>query len=328
MKTVSIITYYNANNYGAFLQGYSLMKFLRTNGFNASFMKMDVKVLLCDEAFSNEFERELALKLEEMQDYLQIDESVNEKYDYAIIGSDEVFNFNNQMYKNISCFDGSDIYADKIISYAASIGGAKYTSLIRKNFRRLLNLRKLDQVSVRDNRTKGLVKWFVGKNIKKDVDPTLLVDLYDEMVTPRESNYILVYTYGFTNEHVEMVKRFAAEKGLKIIATGSYCSWCDENLVVNPFEWLGLIKNSQYVFTSTFHGTIFALKYHKQFVALVNHAEKVKLLLNDIDEQQRYFRDTSYDEFVTLCDTPIDYVNLPLSNMIKASQRNLLDALK
>ena len=322
MKRVNIITFYNAKNHGAFLQAYALMKFLRINGYDVSFKGMKIE----HEKVEDEYISQLNSILEESQKLFPLDWS-NDDYDISIVGSDEVFNFNNRTYSKFPYFNGSNLDSERIISYAASIGAANYKKLILKHFFKYCNLRKFDAISVRDKRTEAFVKYFYKKNIYVDVDPTLLVNFDSDMIIPKFRNYVLVYTYGMKNEHIQYIKRFAKEKGLEIVATGAYCSWCEKNLAVSPFEWVGLVKYADYIFTSTFHGTIFSLKYQKQFVALVDNAKKVKELLEMFGLSERYCQTINSNEIADLVETKIDYNKLNLDYYIKKSQDHLLGML-
>ena len=54
---------------------------------------------------------------------------------------------------------------------------------------------------------------------------------------------------------------------MKLISVDYSNSWCDKNIIdIDPFEWLGYFKNAKYVLTSTFHGTIFSLKYKSRLL--------------------------------------------------------------
>ena len=45
-------------------------------------------------------------------------------------------------------------------------------------------------------------------------------------------------------------------------------------LRVGPAEWLGLFKNAKYVVTDSFHGAVFSLLFHRQFMIEVNEKNK------------------------------------------------------
>ena len=326
-KNVLIVTYYNACNYGAFLQAYALKKYIQEQDMNVNILGIELENQNNIEENKKNFDEQLNQKLMECQKALPVAWDIKEEYDVAIIGSDEVFNFSNITYRNCPCFDGTNVPAKRIISYAASIGGARYRKLVLNKFLRLRKLGKLDAISVRDIRTEKLVNAFATVKINRSVDPTLLVDFDDEIVMPDDENFVLVYTYGMKQEHIDFIKEYAHKRNLKIVGTGSYCDWCDINVPVNPFEWLGLIKKSQFVFTSTFHGTIFAIKYRKEFAALVDYSEKVKSLLNDFGLSERHCTTKEIKRLEELCNTKIDYTKLPIEKLIDDSKKYLLNEL-
>ena len=75
---------------------------------------------------------------------------------------------------------------------------------------------------------------------------------------------------------------------MKIVCTGpDKRDWADFNLPVNPFEWIGLIKNAKFVISSTFHGTVFSILCHKQFFVMGTESAKVLDLLKDLGLMSR-----------------------------------------
>ena len=99
-KKALIITYYEAPNYGAFLQAYSTQKFLRQNGVEAKICrhianKPNILNWLLDKrvpAESLAYRDALKEKIDQAQKYLQYDEDGENDFNLAIIGSDEVWN--------------------------------------------------------------------------------------------------------------------------------------------------------------------------------------------------------------------------------------------
>ena len=70
---------------------------------------------------------------------------------------------------------------------------------------------------------------------------------------------------------------------------------CDKqytNITVNltPFEWVGMFRNARFVFTGTFHGTVFSILNKRQFkVYLTNESriKKVGALLRELKIENR-----------------------------------------
>ena len=98
---------------------------------------------------------------------------------------------------------------------------------------------------------------------------------------------------------------YKIERKKKIISVGSYNTWCDENLVATPFEFLGFMQGADYVVTSSFHGVAFSIMLHKNFVIYPQKKGKV------LDIMQRFMlkeRDaTDAERLEDLFDAEIDW---------------------
>lgn len=62
------------------------------------------------------------------------------------------------------------------------------------------------------------------------------------------------------------------------IAIGAPQFWIKDYIVCSPFQCLKIFKESDFVITDTFHGTIFASKYADKFAVLARASNKNKLL--------------------------------------------------
>ena len=68
---------------------------------------------------------------------------------------------------------------------------------------------------------------------------------------------------------LEYAKKLAALKNLKVIYINDKpimrVKGIEYKTAVSPEEFLGYIKNAEYVATNSFHGTAFSVIFHKQF---------------------------------------------------------------
>lgn len=329
-KKVCIVTVYNACNYGSFLQAYGLQKFLSENGYEPYFINMPVEYdkIIRAGLQSKEYSEYEAKKYEKLlanQKVFRVVDNVDESYVCSIVGSDTIWNFFDSTYYNIPYFVGEGLDGcDNIISYAASIGLSRISKLFLLRFSKIMSIRKFKAISVRDDRTEKLVK-LIGRKAKRVLDPTFLVDF--EVKKPEiniENPYILVYTYGLTSLQINSVKEYAKENNLKIIATGSLCEWADMNLAVDSFEWLWLAQNAKCIVTTTFHGTIFSIKYNKNFAVMMDNSAKINSLLKEFNLAERICNENTLSEKLN---TLIDYstINEIMSNRIDESKKFLLD---
>lgn len=331
-KKVAIVTVYNACNYGSFLQAYALQEFIRESGYETSFVCLEVaeeKIIGADRqsAEYSEYEKIKYQKIVENQKKFPITDVVDETYECAVLGSDTIWNMFDPVYASIPYFVGKGLKSKKVISYAASVGQSRLIKILLLRWRQLLPIRRLDNFSVRDDKTEKLLKIY-GKKAIRVLDPTFLIDF--KTMKPMHNiteKYLLVYTYGFSDEQIDAVKTYANQKKLKIVATGSLCEWADINLAVDSFEWLWLVEHAVAVVTSTFHGTVFSIKYNKPFAVLTNHSDKIVSLLKEVDLSNHL---CAPSQLQSVLDKSISYdeINAVINIKIQRSKKYLLENLE
>ena len=212
-----------------------------------------------------------------------VDSSEISDFQAAFIGADEIWSVTNGTFNTAPEFFGLNMNGVLKFSYAPSVGNsgiddiAKYPSYVE-------GLCNLDKISVRDGESLQVASTVTGRDdVTMVLDPTFLHDFStnEEKITI-PGRYILVYTYGFSAPLVEEVKAYARKYRLRIISAGFYHPWADKNYSCSPFQFLSLIKSSECVITDTFHGSIFAIKYRKNFLSYGRHKKKVKHLLESL----------------------------------------------
>ena len=329
-KNVGILTMHRVLNYGSFMQAYALKREIEAMGHRVSFRdfrngevrhkgtKVNLpglldKVAKIPKALGN---LEGTLKKRsfhrEFNDYfrktcwtlLDLPETPNYALsaDVMLIGSDEVFNYTqNHVFGYVPCLFGHGIEASRILSYAASAGYANADDLVADEMVEEIaaGLRRLQHLSVRDENTRRMVEYCLGESPPLVIDPTLLHDFSDLVPEQRvvPGTYLLVYAYGGrldTAEEVAAIRGFATRHRLKIVSAGAFHEWCDENIIVSPFELLKLFKDAAFVVTDTFHGSIFAMKAACHFATFVrdhnprgSNANKVRYLLEQFGMSSR-----------------------------------------
>jgi O-antigen/teichoic acid export membrane protein len=265
--------------------------------------------------------------------------SYNLNADAVVIGSDEVFNYTqNQAFGYVPCLFGHQINAPLIVSYAASAGYANWDDVIADGMEEELasGLRRMKHVSVRDENTRRLVEGCLGVSPPMVIDPTLIYDF--EHLTPQHRlirfDYILIYAYEGrmdSEEEIHRVRDFATRNNLRVVSAGAYHEWCDENIVVSPFELLSVFRDAAFVVTDTFHGSIFSMKHSKQFATFLRDANplgsnsnKVSYLLQQFGMESRIVKDISTLGEVLTTPAPYEVFSARLSGLRQVS----LDFLK
>ena len=230
-----------------------------------------------------------------------------------MIGSDEVFNctqagskvgYSRQLF-------GLDHKAEILISYAATFGTTTMEKLkgfgIDTEVAALLN--RFDAISVRDSHSVRMIEELCDKTPKRHIDPVLLYDFSEANDIPvTMKDYIVVYAYSdrLNNEEVKAIREFATKHHKKILSLGYYQSFCDEYILVSPLEVLAYIKHADYVITDTFHGTVFSIKYQKQFATIVRESNRQKLmgLLQTFNLEDRCVMDLNTLESIIMREIP------------------------
>lgn len=334
---IAILSMQEVKNYGSFLQAFSLKKNIEALGHECDFINIipgeqigkyrrskfhKIKLLakrLCgwnlfkrlkyiykfQSRFSKEFLPILGVELGKVN---------MQHYDVVVIGSDEVFNCAQKTWFGFSPqLFGEGLNADKVITYAASFGATDTDKLERIGIKeRVANaISNISAISVRDENSYHTIKELLDKESTINVDPVLIFDYTEYMPQSVDmKNYMIVYTYPgrITDKHeISAIRDFARSKGLTLVSIGHFFPWVDKTIVPSPFEVLAYFKNADYIVTDTFHGSVFSLKYNKQFCTLVRdmNSNKLHYLL-----KQFYLTDRiAYpaEKINEIMDNPIDY---------------------
>lgn len=81
-----------------------------------------------------------------------------------------------------------------------------------------------------------------------------------------DSKYVVYYSYLDDSPMKNYILRFAKENRLKVVIAGFDYSWGDQKRMVSPLGFLTLLKNAEYVFTSTFHGSVLSTILQKKIM--------------------------------------------------------------
>ncbi len=347
----------HVRNYGSFLQAYALKTSLESFGHQCEFVDIEQGVplpglernmrYLVGMAFKRYFNWSTVKTLLPRRKYTKIYQKrfdneflpelgiykhTFEKYDLVVIGSDEVFNFNQHTsYGFTPQLYGDVRNAQKVISYAGSFGTTTIDVIDKFGVRDRLvaAMSKLTAISVRDTNSLSVVKDLLHKDPSFNIDPVLMFDYHKYAKDPKEKDYIVVYSYPNRikgKDEINAIRSFAKIKGKKLISICFYFPWCDETVIPHPFEVLGYIKNADYVITDTFHGCVMSIKFNKQFVALVRDSNRQKMssLLEQFELGDRMCEDFGHlkDKMENL----INYV--PVNEQIAKEAERSMNYLK
>lgn len=162
------------------------------------------------------------------------------------------------------------------VSFASSFGVSKipwYQLGRTKKF-----LRRINHISMREDRGQYIVKKLIGRDVPVLMDPVFRYSKYEwEKLIPYKNvglpPYILSYFLGGNVGYRESVKKFAQKTGLKIVTLPHLDRYVfeDEKMAdyplfdIDPVDFLNLIRNAEYVCTDSFHGCAFSIIAEKKF---------------------------------------------------------------
>ena len=202
-----------------------------------------------------------------------------EQFDVYVCGSDQIWN--PKVVSDRGIIDKAyflNFAKPKSVkfSYASSIGHHNFTLEEKKEVKSLLS--DFDHISVRESDGVTKIKDILPqKAIHHVVDPTLLLNKKDwlkefNIIEEVGQEYILVYSVPRTELLRSAIDYFSKKLKLRVVAIDKmFFSMEHINEHINtagPKDFLQLYANASFVITDSFHGTCFALNFHKPFVAI------------------------------------------------------------
>lgn len=297
---IGILTFHRSINYGAFLQAYALSDMLRKKMPKDSVeiidyiaplekRKIPINVLwgikhygvingihdmqkIC--SFKKAYKTLPLSERSSFKNLTDLYKFIDKTYDILIIGSDAIFNWNQNgyptayipMYKFENC---------RIITYAASVHGLRYSDVNKKMLDECGKVfSHMDIVGVRDKNSENFVRACCNSaKVLHCCDPTVFID----------KEAIKKYSYDFKNRILkkhkcDLTKKYIvlmlpdclpAEKirekyagKYQIITLFRPSEYADKYLYdLNPFEWASVLSCAEMVVTSYFHGTLLSLRH-------------------------------------------------------------------
>lgn len=258
-------------------------------------------------------------------------DNLSKKYDYFIIGSDQIWNpFNITSFK--FCFAEFADY-DNAISYSASMGLNKIPKIFNDFYKRGLD--NIKYISVREEAGAKIVKELTNRDVQVLVDPTMLLTA-DEWrniaIKPKNienKKYILTYFLGkISKKRKNFLEKVAKENNLEIINMVQIEE--SETYIAGPAEFLSYIDNATIVFTDSFHACVFSILFKTSFYVLDrennahNMNSRLDTLLSKFKLEDRKLN--SYEDKV-LVDIDYSHIDKILTGERKKSDEYLIKAL-
>ena len=281
MKKIGILTLNGNNNYGNKLQNYALLSYLKNIGF-------DVETIWFKDNFKNYIKNTIKKYMPINNKYKRINKfdkftikylnrvfyknnKIENLYDYFIVGSDQVWNYNLDTFNDNYLLTFSKD-KNKNISYSASFGLSNLDKNIEEKF--INGLNNFKNISVREEKGKSIVEALINReDVQVLIDPTMLLSSEDwdkiskkpKQLKNINKKYILIYFLGrLSSDKRNIIEKFAKENDFDIIDV------YDKNnsfYNIGPEEFLYLEKNASLICTDSFHSAVFAILYNRPFIS-------------------------------------------------------------
>lgn len=314
---IGILTYHRAHNYGAILQAIAIRVYLQELGHEVYYVDYwpdyhkEMYKVFSWSTFKKfgiggkiYYLRRIITKYGTIKQRINSFENAISKYispyckptefpyDLVVIGSDQLWRKQSICGYDPVYFGKNNINTTKQITYAVSMGLMPKDSAEKKIIKKML--RNIHAISVREHDLFELVHE-LGYQCEVNVDPTFLLtqQMWEEIVPSKEisEKYVLYYNFQRGAFCDEEIYRFARKKKLKVkMILGGVPQKRNEDAipVANIDDFISLIKNAEYVFTSSFHGLAFSLIFNKQFYAsYLRNSNRAKTLLETLGIENR-----------------------------------------
>lgn len=306
---IGIITYHRAENYGSVLQAYALNKYIRELDSRYKVETIDYynqaqqnmyklfqpniglmnlirnlhtciykKALIKKKNSFNEF----------IQNYIPLSANIGsdvekliqyaKKYTICICGSDQIW--------NTHCEDQDANYFLSFVSgihkiaYAPSLGITQFNAKDKDIFKKYLP--DFDAISTREKTGADFLQSLIHRPITVVADPVFLLNKnqWELIAKPNtyKKKYILCYFIGDVpgmRSFAKKVERATGYRALVILKNLRDIKYCFKTqFSAGPQDFIGLIKNAEYVITSSFHAVAFSIIFNKRFWVFTGDSSK------------------------------------------------------
>lgn len=348
-KKTYTLTFHSAINYGAVLQTIALQRILKNNKINnkvvdytdkcmnyynpLNYDNLSFKGIIKKRIKNLIYGKKMLQKYNLFHNFIKSNIDMTSKVNNLeeiekIISNDSILITGSDQVWSCDILNGlSDIYSlnfkntdIKKISYAASIGKERIEEEYKQEF--VKKLSDFSYISVREESAKiELDNILLDKNIEVVLDPTMLLtaeewtDLSIKYKKDFNEKYIVAYTMDENIEYIKIANYLSKITGYKIIYFDmknlGFKNILENEYVSNPYEFINIIKNAEYVVTNSFHGTVFSILFNKKMWVIPHKTKGTRMinLLNKLDMSDRIIY--SLDEFQKIdFNKEIDYTNI------------------
>lgn len=304
-KKLVLVTLYDDNNIGNRLQNFAMLLVLQRKGAQVSVLNNGYTFYPTSiQYFNNVIKRILGflgmkkykrkyhqfiaagikLRANKLFDEINIKNVIDVKnehafqmdwseYDLAIAGSDQIWHRWKTDKLELPFYYLEFMPSEKRAAYAASFGFESFPEKDLEQHKQ--GLRGMKYISCRETSGCKLAADMTGKDIPRVLDPTLLLSASEwrkieeqaSEFSKSQKNYAFIYFLGEqTEEYKKCIRNIMGTKKIdKIIDFSDYMN--KDICECGPAGFLSLIDHAEYIFTDSFHCTVFSVLFDKEFTA-------------------------------------------------------------
>lgn len=361
---IGILTFHREENFGASLQAYALLSFLKQNGFDTEIIDYDPKyrsdnrkilppVVLSHMSLQQKIKMliSIILNIRKILKYKTIFKNfqksflnitgdntlkninkANTEYDIVVCGSDQIW---QPFLANNGKFDKAYFYgypkAKRHLSYGASMGNINM--LTEKNTSIFINyISHVDKIIVRE---KDLCTYInkLGYNAIQVCDPVFLLkksfweEFKNKSTIKTPPKYILVHRANkYLVDKIEKNIQYIYKCPIVYIDKKKLGKNYINIKITSLSDVLNLISNAEFVITSSFHVTAFSLIFDKKFVTYNKNPERALSITEALGVKERCIKTFDQNILSNIINTEKS-INYEKNEFIIQSQQTLLDVI-
>ena len=285
----------------------TVWKTIRYRGFWANRKEMKIASALANSSLSEASQRELdyfaytVLQPRFIDHKVLYDETFRSEYSFFICGSDQVWNGANR----ISELRFLDFASDKQkVALSPSFGVSDVKNYNIPEFRKKIS--RFRFLSAREDSGVRIIKELTGKTVQRLPDPIVILspdewERFSAISIKLEYKYLLMHFLDdVSDETIASVNDFATANNLKVVCF-AYPRKNYEKLVNwvfldgGPRDYVGLIRNADFICTDSFHTSYFSIVFGKQFLTFSRNYQhknsqsaRIESLLKRYNAEDRY----------------------------------------
>ncbi len=255
------------------------------------------------------------------------------KFDAYVVGSDQVWLPTYYPTSFLSFVKRPNVI--KVI-YAASCGRKSFLDVEGAKENVAKYAKGFSGISVREDALVHQTAKYLGVTPVHVLDPTLLLTSNDYLNASLDNvgtePIVFSYILDMNAEKSELAKAISKKLSLPLVEGNTTCPYVKSKTtditkcIFPPVDnWIRNLQRAEFVVTDSFHGTVFAILFNKQFVTIGNEKRGIgrfKSLLRQFDLEDRMIVNNADKSVINMTEKLINY-SIVNSNLHKLKQRSL-----